>query len=111
MEPESFAPALQDEPALAIHFHQIRMCQTPELCPNLPPEAANAHELAVRVCIEENDDSITATKALRQVIPGKQLGDHAAHAPAITVRMTGLWSKQVAWVEIDDTGRKSVRVR
>eukprot|EP00965_Chrysotila_dentata_P244388 6205956-Pleurochrysis_carterae.AAC.2 len=108
MGPEALAQAPPDEQGYELHFHLVRMCQTPEVCTVLPPEAITlAYELPVPSCAAENHDNITAT-ALRQLIPVDQAEDYAALAAEVTSRFTKLVSNQVAWVEIEDNGRKSV---
>eukprot|EP00965_Chrysotila_dentata_P089588 2958086-Pleurochrysis_carterae.AAC.1 len=87
--------------------HWVRMCQTPVVCQTLPPEATSALELPIRTGSEEDYDTITAN-APRLLIPVEQAKDHAALADKITLRFTRLVSNQVAWVEMDDNGRKSV---
>eukprot|EP00965_Chrysotila_dentata_P205382 6182923-Pleurochrysis_carterae.AAC.4 len=83
---ESSTPAPHDEPAF-------------------PPTLT---KLPVRACTKENHDTITAT-ALRRLIPRDESDVYVARVPAITSRLlTRLGSNQVACVEFDDNGRKSV---
>eukprot|EP00965_Chrysotila_dentata_P001413 46069-Pleurochrysis_carterae.AAC.1 len=86
---------------------RVRMCQTPEVCWLLPPEATSAHVLPIRIGPEHDYDVITAS-ALQLMTRSANAEEHAASADQITSRATGLMSDCVAWVEIDDNGRKSV---
>eukprot|EP00965_Chrysotila_dentata_P183737 6066756-Pleurochrysis_carterae.AAC.4 len=104
---ESSEQTPTDEPGYEVHFHQVQVCQTLEVCPTLPPEATSARELPIRSCSADDFDNSTAT-ALRMLIRVEQAEDYAARAYEITSRFTRLVSNQVAWVEIDDNGRKSV---
>eukprot|EP00965_Chrysotila_dentata_P093231 3079699-Pleurochrysis_carterae.AAC.1 len=88
--PESSAQTPTDEPGFEVHFHLVRMCQTPEVCRILPPEATSALELPSRTCIEEECDTITATALLRLLLHVDQAEDYAARADQITSRFTRL---------------------
>eukprot|EP00965_Chrysotila_dentata_P226987 6195732-Pleurochrysis_carterae.AAC.1 len=111
--PESLAlTPPPDEQDLEIQRHQVRMCRTPEVCLTLPPEATSARELPIRTCPAEDYDTITATTLRLLMVPVDQAEDYAALAEEVTSRYTSLVFNQVAWVEINDNGRKSVvRVR
>eukprot|EP00965_Chrysotila_dentata_P020930 693329-Pleurochrysis_carterae.AAC.1 len=66
-----------------------------------------AHPLKIHIGLQHNIDVITAT-ALRMITGLDNAEEYTASADQITSRATGLLSKSVAWVEIDDNGRKSV---
>eukprot|EP00965_Chrysotila_dentata_P075829 2504918-Pleurochrysis_carterae.AAC.1 len=71
------------------------MCQTPEVCYLLPPEATAAHKLTIRIGPEHDIDIITAT-ALRLITGSDNAEEHTASADQITSRATGLMSDCVA---------------
>eukprot|EP00965_Chrysotila_dentata_P149706 4943436-Pleurochrysis_carterae.AAC.1 len=62
-------PAVQEpreEPAFENLTRQVRLCQTPEVCYLLPPEATTAQPLKIHVGPQYDTDVITAT-ALRRI--------------------------------------------
>eukprot|EP00965_Chrysotila_dentata_P107964 3565709-Pleurochrysis_carterae.AAC.1 len=66
-----------------------------------------AHQLKIHIGSQHDIDVITAT-ALRMITRLDDAEEYTASADLITSRATGLLSESVAWVEIDDNGRKSV---
>eukprot|EP00965_Chrysotila_dentata_P246378 6207124-Pleurochrysis_carterae.AAC.1 len=66
-----------------------------------------AHQLKIRVGPQHDLDAITAT-ALRMITGLNNAEEYTASADQITSRATGLLSGSIAWVEIDNNGRKSV---
>eukprot|EP00965_Chrysotila_dentata_P247323 6207684-Pleurochrysis_carterae.AAC.1 len=96
-----------EEPAYERLTCQVRMYQTPETCYLLPPEATEAHRLPIRIG-PEHDIDISTASTLRLITGSANAEEHAASADQITSRATRLMSDCVAWVEIDDNGRKSV---
>eukprot|EP00965_Chrysotila_dentata_P037714 1254378-Pleurochrysis_carterae.AAC.1 len=54
------------------------------------------------------DTDVITAMALRRITGLDNAEEYTASADQITSRATGLISESVAWVEIDDNGRKSV---
>eukprot|EP00965_Chrysotila_dentata_P012249 402375-Pleurochrysis_carterae.AAC.1 len=96
-----------NDPSYKMLLHWVRLCQTSEVCYILPPESTLAYKLPIRTGPEEDYDTITAS-ALRMMTGSEDAEEHAARADPITSRFTRLMSDHVAWVEIEDNGRKSV---
>eukprot|EP00965_Chrysotila_dentata_P046145 1534193-Pleurochrysis_carterae.AAC.2 len=71
------------------------------------PEATTAHPVTTYVGLRYEADFIT-DKALRKISGLHNTEEYTARADQLTSRATGLFSESVAWVEIDDDGRKSV---
>eukprot|EP00965_Chrysotila_dentata_P145693 4812762-Pleurochrysis_carterae.AAC.1 len=86
---------------------QVRFYQTPEVCCLLPPEATMVRPLKTYVGLNYETDFITDLGL--QMISGLDITEeYTARADQLLSRATGLYSEAVAWVEIDDNGRKSV---
>eukprot|EP00965_Chrysotila_dentata_P078172 2577171-Pleurochrysis_carterae.AAC.1 len=96
-----------EEPVHRRFRRDVRLCQTPEVCCLLPSEATTAHLVKIHTGLNYEVDFIT-DKALREISKLDDLERCTADADELYSRVTGLYSYSVAWVEIDDDGRKSV---
>eukprot|EP00965_Chrysotila_dentata_P098322 3250767-Pleurochrysis_carterae.AAC.1 len=66
-----------------------------------------AHPLKTYVGLNYETDFITDL-ALQMISELDNTEEYTARADQLISRVTGLFSESVAWVEIDDNGRKSV---
>ena len=66
-----------------------------------------ARSATIYVGLRYEADFIT-DKALREIAGMDNTEEYEARADQLISRATGLYSESVAWVEIDDDGRKSV---